>query len=42
LKEKVKQIIREQEESGIIRKSKSEWTSTLKVVHKSDEYIESQ
>jgi hypothetical protein len=36
LKEKVKQVIKEQEAAGIIRKSTSEWTSALRVVHKPD------
>ena len=36
LKEKVKQVIKDQEAAGIIRKSKSEWTSALRVVHKAD------
>jgi hypothetical protein len=29
-------VIKEQEAAGIIRKSKSEWTSALRVVHKPD------
>jgi hypothetical protein len=36
LKDKVKQLLRDQEEAGIIRKSKSNWTSPLRVVHKPD------
>jgi hypothetical protein len=36
IKDKVKQAIKEQEEAGIIRKSKSDWTSALRVVDKSD------
>ena len=33
LKDKIKQLLKEQEEAGIIRKSKSNWTSTFRVVH---------
>ena len=36
LKDKVKQVIQEQEDAGIIRRSTSEWTSALRVVHKPD------
>ena len=34
MKDKVKQLLKEQEEAGIIRKSKSNCTSPLRVVHK--------
>jgi hypothetical protein len=34
LRDKVKQLLKEQEEAG--RKSKSNWTSPLRVVHKPD------
>ena len=36
LKDKVKQLLKEQEEAGIIQKSKSNWTSPLRVLHKPD------
>ena len=36
LKEKVKLAIKEQEDAGFIRKSTSEWTSALRIVHKPD------
>jgi hypothetical protein len=36
LKDKVKQLLKEQEEAGIIRKSEGNWTSPLRVVHKPD------
>ena len=36
VKEKVKQVIKEQEDAGFIRRSNSEWTSALRVVHKPD------
>ena len=36
LKKKVKQALDEQENAGIIRKSTSNWTSALRVVHKQD------
>ena len=36
LKDKVKQLLKEQEEAGIIQKSTSDWTSPFRVVHKTD------
>ena len=36
LKDKVRKALAEQEAAGIIRKSFSEWSSALRVVHKQD------
>ena len=36
IKDKVQQLLKEQEAAGIIRKSTSEWASALRVVHKPD------
>jgi hypothetical protein len=36
MKDKVRQTLREQEDAGLIRRSNSEWTSPLRVVHKPD------
>jgi hypothetical protein len=36
MKDKVRQKLREQEDAGLIRRSNSEWTSPVRVVHKPD------